>query len=354
MTKSFTTAWTVANLEAIRNHPLPERPVFKTEDCPVQFDGLWLWDFWPAELPDGRRASVGGGELWFALSAPVADNPDARHHVARIRMLHRMDDAWRDMGLAFPDGFTPGSREWSGGAIIEGSHLTLYFTAAGRHGEASPTFEQRIFSSSTEIDSARVAVGAWSLPEECFTSDGVIYAHAREATGSIGSIKAFRDPAWFRDPADGVEYLLFTGSVGGSVSSHSGCIGIARREADGWMLLEPLVNADGINNELERPHMRFKDGRYVLFWSTQSHVFSIDVPPMPTGLYTMESDAVLGPYKPAGSVGLVASNPQEVPMQAYSWWVGADGEVSSFADRLGSQSVFAGTLAPMFWIEPSS
>ena len=348
----MTTAWTVADLEAIGSRPLPERPVFTAGDCPAAFDGLWLWDFWPAERPDGQRAEVGGGELWFALSSPVLDDPDARHHIARIRMIHRNGGIWKDLGPAFPDDFSPGSREWSGCAIVEGSQLTLYFTAAGRRGDDAPTFEQRIFSSSAPIDMTTALIGDWSLPHECFASDGEIYALASEATGSIGSIKAFRDPAFFRDPADGAEYILFTGSVGGSASQYNGCIGVAHRINGLWVLLEPLVTADGVNNELERPHLRFWGGRYVLFWSTQAHVFSDIVSAGQTGLYAMSAATALGLYRPTEASGLVASNPRAAPTQAYSWWVGGDGEVSSFADRLGSNRAFAGTLAPMFWLNP--
>jgi levansucrase len=46
--------------------------------------------------------------------------------------------------------------------------------------------------------------------------------------GAPGLIKGFRDPAHFRDPADGTTYLLFTGSLKPSHSAFNGCIGIAR------------------------------------------------------------------------------------------------------------------------------
>ena len=40
--------------------------------------------------------------------------------------------------------------------------------------------------------------------------------------GAIGTIKAFRDPAFFRDPADGCDYLLFTASLAASASAWNG------------------------------------------------------------------------------------------------------------------------------------
>lgn len=348
-----TTAWTRAHLDALAARSMPELPVFEPGSGPSIVEGMWLWDVWPAECPDGRRAVVGGGELWFALSAAVCDDPDTRHAVARIRKLHKRGGRWTDLGPVFPDGFTPGSREWSGSTIIEDGLVTLYFTAAGRRGETKPSFEQRIFASSATIDLMSGATGMWSVPQECFASDGVHYALAREATGSIGSIEAFRDPAWFRDPADGTEYILFTASVANADATYQGayrgCIGVARRDADCWVLLPPLVTADGVNNELERPHVRLHGDRYWLFWSTQAQVFAPSIS-APTGLYAATAPALLAEYRFLAGSGLAACNPAAAPRQAYSWWVGQDGLTVSFADRCagGVSDDFQGSLAPDF------
>ncbi|RZM06642.1 MAG: CocE/NonD family hydrolase, partial [Sphingomonas sp.] len=83
-------------------------------------------------------------------------------------------------------------------------------------------------------------------------------------------IKGFRDPGYFRDPADGAEYLLFVGSAGWLDAIFDGVIGAARREGDRWVLTPPLIEAVGTNSEMERPHIVVADGRYYLFWSTQA------------------------------------------------------------------------------------
>lgn len=334
--------------------PLPEIPLFDLDDCPDIHPGLWFWDFWPAEIPDGTRVVADGAELWFALSSPVLDDPEERHAQARIHMLIHQGSQWRDLGPALPDGFSPGSREWSGSAIVENGWLNLYFTAAGRRGEASVTYEQRVFHTRAEIDDLTFRTGEWTAPVELFWSDGVTYAHAREATGKVGTIKAFRDPAWFRDPHDGVEYILFTGSLCETTSSFSGCVGLARRDGETWTLLPPVVTADDVNNELERPHVRARHGRYHLYWSTQAHVFSPEIKGAQTGVYGMTADSLRGPYEPIGQSGLVACNPAAAPSQAYSWWVQADGAVSSFADvcRPLPSGGFAGRLAPIVYARP--
>lgn len=346
----MTTTWTRAHLVAVARDQSADTPVFGPADYEAIIDGLWLWDFWPTERPDGSRALVGGSELWFALSSPVFDDPDDRHAVARIRMLRRDGQSWSDLGPAFPEGFTPGSREWSGSAIFEDDRLSLYFTAAGRRGEIETTFEQRIFVTTTTFDTVTGRFGEWQVAQECFASDGAIYAHTHGTTGEVGTINAFRDPAWFRDAATGDEYILFTASVAASRSAFSGCIGIARRTDRSWELLEALVTADGVNNELERPHVRLRNERYVLFWSTQSQVFARGLPHAPSGLYAMVADNLLGPYRPIQPNGLLVANPRSSPMQAYSWWVTADGEVSSFVDRAGPDLSFVGTIAPTIGI----
>jgi levansucrase len=170
----------------------------------------------------------------------------------------------------------------------------------------------------------------------------VIYDRARETTGTVGTIKAFRDPTWFRDPADGNEYLLFTASLAASSSAFNGSIGVACRSGHGWELRPPLITADGVNNELERPHIVVADSRYYLFWSTQASVFAPGIT-APTGLYGMVAPRLQGPWTPINGTGLVIGNPPAAPDQAYSWLVLADLRVTSFIDRCPG---FVGRPAP--------
>ena len=102
-----------------------------------------------------------------------------------------------------------------------------------------------------------------------------------------------------------------------------------------WELLPPLISADGLNNELERPHAIYRGGLYYLFWSTQSHVIDPAGPVGPTGLYGMVSDRLDGGWKPLNGSALVFANPPEAPAQAYSWLVLPDLSVASFVDDWG-------------------
>jgi levansucrase len=257
-----------------------------------------------------------------------------------------------------PDGFSPGSREWSGSAVLDsdGRGLDLYFTAAGRGGEAKSTFVQRLFRARASLD--RVD-GSWCFRDwrelaELVAQDTAMYMPTDAPCNGPGTIKAFRDPAYFHDPASGAHYAFFAGSRAGSRSAFNGVIGAAMSSSAGdgeWQLLSPLVSADGLNNELERPHVIRHDGRYYLFWSTQAQVFDPAGPVGPTGLYGMVSERVANGWQPLNGTGLVFANPPEAPAQAYSWLVLPDCTVISFVDDWGPAVTgrsrrFGGTFAP--------
>ncbi|MFM5907238.1 MAG: glycoside hydrolase family 68 protein, partial [Novosphingobium sp.] len=270
--------------------------------------GIDLWDNWPLAHEDGRTVIHDGRQYWFMLSAPAFPDPGQRHDAARIRMLSKGADGWRDHGNVFPDNAGPGSREWAGSAVLhdDGTSVTLFFTAAGRLGEA-PSFEQRLFAVAGTLGGH--GPGQWGKPVEIVQADGTRYVMARESEGKPGLIKAFRDPAWFRDPATGKRHILFTGSAAWSDDDFNGLVGMATRQDDGsWVLADPLIEAVGVNNELERPHVIVRGGLYYLFWSTQRRTFAPDWPAGPNGLYGAVAERIEGPWRPVNGSGLVAAN----------------------------------------------
>ena len=145
-------------------------PVFARAPVPKLAAGLDIWDHWPVLEANGRLATIGGGVLVVALSAPAAGDPDDRHARARLRLFHRKAGIWRDLDDLLPDGFSPGSREWAGSAIVDRSHrrLTLHFTAAGTRGESTVGFGQRLFATTAILDPAASdpRPAHWSQPVE--------------------------------------------------------------------------------------------------------------------------------------------------------------------------------------------
>ncbi len=352
----MTTPWTAAAVAGIGKARRPEAPAIPPR-LPRILPDFDVWDYWPVCERNGRVAAIAGGRLWMLLAAPILPDPDSRHAAARIRLMHVANGRWQDLDWLLPDDFAPGSREWAGSAVVDAAHrrLTLYFTAAGRRGETAIGFDQRLFKAEAKLDG--LVLTGWSLPREIVAADGIDYAADMAGGGTIGTIKAFRDPGWFRDPADGADYILFTASLARSASAWNGAIGVARRGADGWTLAPPLITADGINNELERPHIVVHAGRYYCFWSTQARVFAAGGPQGPTGLYAMVADRFAGPWQPVNGTGLVLANPASRPLQAYSWLVLDDLSVLSFADLPGlgqtpadvatARRHFGGTPAPV-------
>lgn len=353
----MTSAWTHKHVLRIAEQDFDTVDVITGHHAAPLLPGIVLWDMWPVQTTDGRIAKIAGGSLWMALAAPDRSNPALRHFEARIRLLHLQEERWRDLGWALPNTDYAFEREWAGTALLKDGIVSLFFTAAGV--AANPGgYQQRLFETHGTLQ-ADGQISDWGPLRESVANNGVHYHVADQQEGEPGKIKAFRDPAYFCDPADGKEYLLFTGSLAGATSNYNGAIGIARRSANGgWELLPPLLHADGVNNELERAHMLSKDGRYYVFWVTQAATFNPAGPIGPTGLYGMVSDSLFGDYEPLNGSGLILANPPEEPTQTYSWHVTAELLVSSFVDhwglkgrslannpRLAAES-FGGTPAP--------
>jgi levansucrase len=361
--------WTGDHVASIGSQSIPEAPIITAADVAPILAGHDLWDIWPVQAVDGSVAAITGGQLWMILSAPQMEDPGMRHDVARTRMLFRRDGLWSDCGLLFPDELNPGSREWSGAARYDAdtNRITAYFTAAGRRDAAEHSFEQRLFQTSGSLDLSgpMPRVRDWTTPKRLVENDGAYYVDLAIDQGVPGNIRGFRDPYWIRDPADGQDYILFTGSKAGSLHTYNGVVGIARATNDPefFELLPPIISADGVCNELERPHVVIRDGLFYVFWSSQNSVFAPDGPQGPTGLYGMVAPSLHGPFEPLNGTGLVVCNPVAEPRQGYCWQVLDTLEVISFIDHWGlegrdifaepdlQRKQFGGTIAPMLRIE---
>ena len=351
-------SWTADHLHALAATRHDRAPLIGDADVQRIAPDLDIWDAWPVQDADGAPSVLADGKtLWMALGSPRFADPDERHGHARIHLILRDTNGWHPLGPAMPDGFSPGSREWSGSALLAADRrtLTLFFTATGRRGEGTLTFEQRLFRADATLDDA-YRLTDWRNLREFVVRDPAHYMASDAGSGAVGTIKAFRDPAYFHDPRDGRHHVFFATSLAGSTSAFNGAVGWATARDDSlaqWDIRPPLISADTLNNELERPHVIFHQGLYYLFWSTQRHVFNPDGPTGPTGLYGMVSDRIDGGWRPLNGTGLVFANPDAAPKQAYSWLVLPDLQVTSFIDAWGSDGSdanarrFGATFAPM-------
>jgi levansucrase len=368
-TDEIVTRWSPVHVAGIKQADLLSIPVVGPDDINDILPGFHLWDSWTIDAHNGSAVHFDGWRGWVIMCAPRNIHPDQRHDIARLRLMQEREGEWRDCGYLLPEGLNPGSREWAGSCVFDAVSglLTLFYTATGRRGDARNTFEQRLFQATARLEfgDGHLWTTDWSAPVENVIADGIDYVVVNQDEGIPGMIKGFRDPFHFRDPADGTDYLLFTASDARSACQHNGVIGIAA-STDGrfkdWHLLPPLISADGVNNELERPICRHFDGRYYVFWSTQRKTFAPDGPSGPNGLYGMVADSLFGPYRALNGSGLVAPNPGKEPFQTYSWWVDSDLSVTGFVDLWGLQGAdpvanpdlverhFGGVPAPAFSI----
>lgn len=364
--------WRPDDLSGLDASTLPSIPLISEADISDILPGFQLWDCWPIETLDGQPATIMGGTAWVIMCAPRRLHPDLRHDVARLRLMLDREGQWLDCGYLLPDDLNPGSREWAGSTILhaDGLGVTLYYTVTGRRGEATRSFEQRLFETTGRLDlsGALPKVAEWTKPVENVVADDRHYQRVTGAESVAGFIKGFRDPFHFRDPINGQRYLVFTASQANSRHPFDGVIGLARSandKATSWDVRPALVSAEGLNNEMERPVLRWHQGHYYLFWSTQRRTFAPDGPAGPNGLYGMVASRLDGPWEPLNGTGLVAANPASEPFQTYSWWVTNSFGVTGFVDLWGLKGKrpvddpdlvarhFGGTLAPRFSLNVS-
>lgn len=336
---------------------------------------LWIWDTWPLTKKDGSVATVNGYKVIFALTAPRSVDWNKRHDIAIISCFYSVDgENWTYEGSAYNPEDAFGSRQWAGSAMLdENGKVQLFYTASGRKGEAVKTFEQRLAKTTFDIsaDKNGVHLSNWSKHQVILEPDGVYYQTMQQEKGPI--LYSFRDPFFFKDPKTGKEYLLFEGNKGGDnpklkpenigdelfrkthivpsgAENFNGNIGIAvaeNKDLTKFKLLPPLVEAVGVNQQLERPQVVIKENQYYLF--TISHRFTY-APGLegPDGLYGFVGDSLRSNYKLLNGNGLVIANPANDPYQTYSWYVVSGDSVLSFINEyhVNGQLRYGGTFAP--------
>jgi len=382
-----TVNWTREQASQIELNQDNTLPYFEIDKLEKLAPGYHIWDTWPLMNRDGSTASIKGWKVLFALSAPSDVLPGKVHDIATIRYFYSKNGKdWTFGGDLFPEGTPLGSRQWAGSAMADGDDIYAFYTATGREGEERLTYEQRLALGTGKIvaDQNGVRFEQWDKHRILLEPDGNWYETYEQAKQGEGGGYAFRDPMWFQDPQSGKEYLLFEGMSGGAVSERSckpehagspeyaappeavhqnGNIGIAEvtGDVDGVTMLPPLLEANCVNEELERPHIVVKDKKYYLFTDTHINKYAPGLSG-PEGLYGFVSDTLIGGYKPLNGSGLVLANPPDNPYQAYSWLVTPELNVVGFAHfgdldgmpigDLGNQSPefqfahWGGTLAP--------
>lgn len=327
--------WAREDAAGIRRRPETVAPiVYPPERVPN--NDVHVWDTWLLRDRHGQVAQVDGWQVAFSLTAPSDLLPGTRHDVATIRYFCSRDGRhWHSGGRAFSENAAFGQRQWAGSALYDDGDVHLYYTAAGETEAEELRYTQRIAGATgatlaTDPDDGVSFEGGWDH-EILLRPDGEWYeteAQSREM------IYTFRDPWFYEDPVTGETCLLFeanvpvpepSGACGGDDAQqvYNGCVGIAVSESGDpmdWALRPPVLDGVCVNQELERPHVVYRDERYYLFVSSHDHTFAPGIDGY-DGLYGFVADSLGGPYQPLNDAGLVVTNPENAPFQTYSFMV---------------------------------
>ena len=335
-----------------------------------------VWDTWPLRTRSGEIATVDGWQVLISLAAPADVTPGERHDIAEHRYFVSRDGReWTDCGSVFGDDAL-GTRQWAGSALYDDGQCYFFYTAAGDANTDELTYTQRLAvghgASISTGDGEPTIEGSW-IHEILLEPDGKWY----ETQAQAGKMTyTFRDPWFFEDPETGRTHLLFESNTppapddcGGrrDQQAFNGCVGLAVSQSGDlldWEFRPPVFDSVCVNQEIERPHLVHREGRYYLFVSSHVDTFAPGLAGY-DGLYGFVADSLTGDYRPLNESGLVVTTPASAPFQAYSWLAIPHGEellVSGFLNypdfrgitigELGALSGeeqrqrFAGTLAP--------
>jgi levansucrase len=351
-TDDFAAAWSREHVEAIRLQPEVTAPPIAA-DFPVMSDAVWVWDTWPLTDLEMRPVRFNGWHVIFSLVAPRRFGFHDRHRIASIGWFSSRDGrTWRYRGLALPGASALGTRQWSGSSVLVGDRVHLFYTAsgAGRAGYDSDWLNndplQRIALATATITPARgnVAFTGTSFADSRIVAqaDGRLYQTLDQARGGA-IIYGFRDPFVFAESGD--VYMTFSGNRAGP-GCFTGNIGLARaldESLEHWQLLPPLLHANGVNQQLERPHFVVRDGRHYLFFASHTETYAPGLTG-PDGLYGFAGDGLRSDYRPLNGTGLVIANEPGRPPQRYADYVMPNWLVEGFVDTVGDR--VGGTLAP--------
>lgn len=399
---------------------MPEIPA----DFPATDPNVWVWDTWPLSDLHANQIAVGGWEVIFSLTAdPHAGYIfDDRHVHARIGYFFRKtgvpaalrpaDGGWIYGGHLFPDGASAQifgnitmtqNAEWSGSArlVNQGGKVSIYYTALAFNrtpeGQDITPAVAIIARTDGQLHADRNGVRFTGFKEHkaLLKPDGKWYQN-----GEQNPYYNFRDPFTFEDPAHpGTVYMVFEGNSAvtrGSRSCTEGDLGYraddpAREDLDTvmnsgatyqmanvglavatnpqlteWKFLPPILSANCVTDQTERPQFVLKDGKYYLFTITHRSTYAAGIDG-PDGVMGFVGDGIRSDFLPMnGGSGLVLGNPTDLnqavgapyalapnqnlrTFQSYSHYVMPGGLVESFIDAVGERR--GGALAPTVKID---
>ncbi|WP_215769108.1 glycoside hydrolase family 68 protein [Gluconobacter sp. P5B12] len=376
---------------------------------------VWVWDTWPLTDYNGNQYTYNGWDVIFALTArrDAGYTFDDRHVHARIGFFYRphktprggrpANGGWTYGGNVFPDGQsaevyskqnTPFTQqaEWSGSTRIEGkgkNGIKIFYTDLAFNRTDSgdnitaPVATITLAIGSIHADYTHVWFGTFNPHTPLLVPDGKYYQ-----TGQQNEYYSFRDPAPFTDPAHpGETYMVFEGNsagVRGETPCNASDLGYAANDPYGetvdqvngsgaifqraniglavatnadltaWKFLPPLISANCVNDQTERPQMHIQHGKYYLMTISHRTTFAAGIDG-PDGEYAFYGKGIRSDWVPLNNnSGLMLGNPTDLNVaagtdfspnpeqnpnafQSYSHYFMPNGKVTSFIDTVGTR-----------------
>ncbi|MFT8776795.1 MAG: glycoside hydrolase family 68 protein [Gluconacetobacter liquefaciens] len=389
-------------------------------DFPTINPDVWVWDTWTLIDRHANQFSYNGWEVIFCLTADknAGYGFDDRHTHARIGFFYRRagipvsrrpaNGGWIYGGLLIPEGAQEQvfagttytlTAEWSGSLRLLDPHdnrVSLFYTDMAFNRDANGqdiTPAQAVITQSLgqiHADFRHVWFTGFTTHTALLRPDGVLYQN-----GEQNPFYNFRDPFTFEDPEHpGVNYMVFEGNTAGQRGTpncttedlgyrpndphaetlqqvldsgayyQKASIGLAVAEnasMSKWKFLSPLISANCVNDQTERPQVYIKNGKYYIFTISHRTTYAAGVDG-PDGVYGFVGNGIRSDFQPMNyGSGLVLGNPTDLnqapgtdydpnpqqnprAFQSYSHYVMPGGLVESFIDTVETRR--GGTLSP--------
>ena len=411
--------WTRQQVSQIEGSDAIDFPHFDPQHVKVLMPGYDVWDNWYVLDEHNQIADVQGFRVLVALAAST----DSFDETNLYYFYSRDGVHYHAGGKVFTTPLQSGTQEWSGSTILrDDGTLQTFYTVVKESGDYSGRGQRRPQGSqgmptgmppqtdgngdgaaqaptgqapgqqgqmsmmqndqrlATAVQDVIVIGNRLSLAEPRYHAilavpDGQYYqtmtqASERETlfptssvTGSTQSNNfCFRDPHFFKDPADGRSYLLFEANTGSAVCPEgsvkreyignatfepdytptpdelkaNGCIGIAELTNDGYTavrFMPPLLTSNLVTDEIERVNLlKVKDDYYLFCIGRVSKMaMSCEALERSTFMLGFRSRALTGPYTPLNRHGVV------IRQQSFS---------SDMMNSADTQSVYSFLLQP--------
>ncbi|PRR80965.1 glycoside hydrolase family 68 protein [Clostridium vincentii] len=332
-----------------------------TAGNPVDLD---VWDSWPLQNADGTVANYNGYNINFALAGDPEKGGDTFVHMFYQKIGDTSVDSWKSTGRVFKptDKDVPNdallknqSEEWSGSATLTSDgQVRLFYTNreawtldTGHYGKQTLTTAQINIS---EPDANTLKIDGVEDYKSIFDGgDGTIYQNVQQGIATQNDNHTLRDPHYVED--NGRKYLVFEANTGTEVgyqgdeslynkayygksenlfqteknkllespkkelaSLANGALGIIELNDDYSLkkVMKPLITANTITDEIERPNIFKMNDKWYLFTDSRGAKMTIDgLGDEDVYMLGFVADSLTGEYKPLNKTGLVINMDQD-------------------------------------------